>query len=544
VPVQAEEPDEGEEGTSPHAARQPVRQAGRATEAGKLAEAVVEALAMNDTAPARATLEQVIAGKLQTEGDEVKVVEVALKALAEQPTPGNEELLFRLLTESEQFREPSGPSLGIPPGRPGPAVSAQPLSAEWLRGRVLSAVEKTATKDFRVKLGVFLTQPTTPLAWRAEMGEFLLEPSPDNLDAQFVMYQSGRIEDTVRDRIEEHFARRNSQAMQAVLGIPWAASGVRRGTVAGRGVGTGRGTASAAGRGGLPVVPEDPELPFHLAHQLWGKASTEAFSSRLADTSRHDGRGHLLALCSAMPVETVRTALLTTLKAHHGDGPDALEKAGVPSEIVSDPGFVLVVKSLDRQEPQTPTTGRPATRGRPQPPAGRAVDSAGLKWMKYSETLVRSWCGRLDAAAHAHAENARLAGKDPKSLRRLEDLPIQLHEGAVVQAAYHLVLPSSAADKLSGTLVGPTRIQYVRIEERTSIKRMVGYYQRIARVRSGRQVADGIWFDAYRPPAASGVRCSLDVFIRLPEKKGARDIDLEADQNMIIEVLSIEAREP
>ncbi|MDY0166243.1 MAG: hypothetical protein RBS80_06840 [Thermoguttaceae bacterium] len=542
-PLQPEEADDQKQTVSPATPRTPVRHgAGQTTDADKLAEAVVEALATNDTPAAREVLEQIIAGTLATEGDELKAVETALNALVGHPTTGNEDLLFRLLTATDQYRKPAGSAAPVVSGRAGAGVSGQPLSVDWLRGRLLGILEKTASVGFRAKLAGFLIQPTTPLAWRAEMGKFLLEPSPDNLGAQFVMYQGGRLEDDVRVRIEQHFASRSAQAIQAVLGVPHRAPAA--GVGAARGAAAGRGAPAATGRGVPTAAAGDIDLAYQLARQLWGERSTEAFAQHLADVDRRDDPGHLLALCATMPAEAIRSELLKTLRARHGHGPDALEKAGVPGTLVSDPGFLLVVKSLDRQEPQAPTAGRPAGRAQPQAAPGRAADAAGQKWMKFSETLVRSWCEKLDAAAQVQAEKARLAGKNPAELRRLEDLPVNLHDGAEVRSAYHLVLPGPLAEKLSGAQVGPMRIQYVRTEDRTSIKRVLGYYRRVLSMRDGRPIDNGVWFDSYRSAAAPGVRCSLDVLIRLADKKAARDIDLDADENLVIEVLSIEAREP
>lgn len=533
-----QEGQEGQEGPAPGTRRPSVQHGiNRSTDAGKLAEAVVEALAMNDTEAARDVLVQIISGKFPIDDDESRIVEAALKALAEQNTPGNEDLLFRMLTAAEEYRKPSGTALGIPPSRPGVSAPGQTLTAEWLRGHVLSLVEKTASSKFRIRLGEFLVQPTTPLAWRAEMGKFLLEPHVDNLGVQFVMYQSGRMEQETRGRIEEHFATRSAQAMQALLGVP------REAARDGRSAGFGRGAMPPVGGAAVPDTAQDPELPFRLARQLWGERCTSVFIQQLADLDRRDDKGHLAAICATMPVETVRNALLKALKTGHG--PEVLEKAGIPGGMVSDPGLLLVVKSLDRQEPQASTPGRPGARGPSQPAPGRTSGSVAQNWMKFSETLVRSWCERLDAAALANAEAARLAGKNPDEMRRLEDLPIELHDGAAagIRSAYHLVVPGTLAEKLSGAMVGPIRIQYVRIEERTTMKRALGYYKRAARVRDGRTVDDGVWIDTYRSAAAPGVRCSLDVLIHLADKKGARDLDPDAEETMTIEILSVEARE-
>ncbi len=534
-----EEPEENQEAEQPEETprrgqrRLTQTTASRPNAISGLAEAVVAALAINNTEAARNILEQVVTGKFTAEAEETKVVEATLKALAAQQTPANEELLFRILTAAEAFRPSSGRA-AMPRARG--AASGEPLSAEWLRSQVLAELEQAASVALRAKLAAFLAQPTTPLAWRAEMGKFLLEPDVANLGAQFVMYQSDAIDQETRAKIEQHFADRSARAMQAVLGVPQTESNT------GRNMRVGRGVAPSSRRTVEPEAVPDPDLPFQLARQLWGERCTTVFIRQLEDFGRRDDKGHLLALCATMPVDSVRSALLRALK--DSLGPDLIEKSGIPNSLVSDPGFLLVVKSLDREEPQNSAAQRSGRRGG-QPGTGRTGDNLGQAWMQFSETLVRSWCERLDAAALINAEAARLAGKNPKELLRLEDLPIELHEGGQegIRAAYHLVVPGPLSDKLSGAAVGPMRIQYVRIQERTSMKRMLGYYRRVARVRDGRPISDGLWIDTYRSTDAPGVRCSLDILIHAPDKQGARDLDLDTEETLVIELLSVEARE-
>ncbi|MFW5692887.1 MAG: hypothetical protein ACOCWL_01595, partial [Thermoguttaceae bacterium] len=67
-------------------------------------------------------------------------------------------------------------------------------------------------------------------------------------------------------------------------------------------------------------------------------------------------------------------------------------------------------------------------------------------------------------------------------------------------------------------------------------------YTRMARVREGRPIDGGFWLDSYRPAATSGVRASVDVLIRAIDRKG--DLDPAAEVPMVVELLSVEAREP
>jgi len=68
-----------------------------------LVEKIVAALGNNGTEPARATLEQILAGTLTTDDDKV-AVEAALKALAAHPCAENNAILFRVLTAPEALR--------------------------------------------------------------------------------------------------------------------------------------------------------------------------------------------------------------------------------------------------------------------------------------------------------------------------------------------------------------------------------------------------------------------------------------------------------
>ena len=141
--------------------------------------------------------------------------------------------------------------------------------------------------------------------------------------------------------------------------------GARRGTGSGRRsrYDTGRPSRydAEAGPGQQATEPEpiedpmaDPDLPYRLASELWGAEMAKLVQSRLARVSSLENDAPFVLLASTLPLDSTRTALQTTLRDRWNDGPDGLETAGLFDQVISDPGFLVLVKSLKREAPEEP----------------------------------------------------------------------------------------------------------------------------------------------------------------------------------------------
>lgn len=572
----------------------------------RLVEAIVAALGANGTDAARAILGQLLAGTLSTDDDKT-AVDAALKALAGDPSQQTDALLFCALTAPEKLRSQ-------PNGEIGP---------EQLREMALAVVSSTASETLRTTLALFLVQPTTPPAWREQMAGFLQEQHPDNVGAQLILYQSDQTPQETRATFEQYFMAYSSAAMAHVLGIPAtqtdpAPGGLPGGNANWRGApgGSGYGTEYDGPRGGRPnppaggpgygqpgpagadqpvAGPADPDAPYRRAGQLWSAQTAAMVEARLGKLTSLGEEAPLALLAGTFPVDSTRSALWETLHKHANDGPEQLESAGLTTQVISDPGLLLSIKTLPRRHEEeaavstvpggsggsygtadsrqrrgyqrTGDTTQRVNRFRPgsRSPSGQSPSTTGTAdtassalerqlqaeraWMKTSESLVRAWCRRLDAAAAAGAGAGNPAGGQPAAT-----LPIKLHPQANVVSEYHLSWPGELGSKLSGIAPGPMEVHYVRIEEKADPVTRVGFYRRQLgglRLSDVRTVANGSWLDRLQsvpkaneqgPVDKTGWRRSTDVLVTLvqddPERERGEPTDL------VVEILSVEMKDP
>jgi len=481
--------------------------------------AIVNALAQNNTDTARAALQQVLSGEIELAEPQASV-EAVLTALGEYPSPGNDDLLLAALIEPARFRPVDAQNAasttpatsgGRPSSRRG---TAAPMTAAWLQEQAHTVAEQHGSFGLRLKLARKLAQPTTPRVWREQFGGFLLEAEPNNLAAQFILYLAPDLQPERREQIETFFAACGSVALAEMLQLP----------------------ASEQQRGRQQAL--QPAEALQCAGQLWGAKATGVFIERLGNLHTLDENPTLVNLCATMPVDPMRRALREMLRRHDDEGPAVFGARGSRETSLTDPALLLTIKSLPRDAPTATRGSRGGSRGQ-----------SGT-WLEFSEKLVLGWCERLHEAAGRQAEAARLAGRRPRDAWHLDRLPFELHEGAKVKAAYFVAWPAmlpdaaAAARGLAPDRIGPTIVQYVRIEQRETPKRMEGYYRLKTRQRHGREISDGIWFDAYRVGSTSETRRSVDVLITGGGGQRGQSFDPSEEMDLVVELLVIEAGNP
>jgi len=529
-------PPKADEETAAQPRTRVVRRFTAGSEGAKLIEAIVTALVANGTPEAREFLEQILAGTLPSDDDKT-AVDSAVKALAANPLPENEGILFRAMTEPEKFRPERGTG----------------VSDRDLYTKVRAEVEPVASGQFRVELAKFLCDPAVAPDKRRLLSPLVEAQAPENIAAQFVFYEYEHTDEKLATQLESYFTQFSSESLATILGIDVEVlQNSRRTPVRGRGSPYGRsstyGRRTTPARVGIEPEPPDPDLPYRIASQLWGAEFVASLQSRLGALDSLDTRPQLVALASTIPVDSMRATLRKTLNKHYEDGPDSLKKTGLFDALINDPGFLIVVKTVPREEAKdtkTPsrttsrTTKRPTTK-RPTTRITQPTDEQKAKqaWMEVSEQLVRAWCARFQAAAEAGKADAN---KNPATA-----FAIPLRGEAKVTAEYHLVWPGDARAKLVGVGSGPAVIHYVRMEERARPVSVEGFYRRQLKIYSDpRTVADGTWIDESRVLRAEGrpeIRRSLDVMIT--NRDSDPDDDSNAEADLIVEILSIDTRDP
>lgn len=330
--------------------------------------------------------------------------------------------------------------------------------------------------------------------------------------------------------------------------------------------------------------PEDPDLPYRLARHLWGSEMVKPLENRLNGAGTLEGNARLVLLASTLPVDSTRATLYQMLKRNSQDGPSALESAGLLDYVVSDPGFLAVVKMLPRKSPEPEAgPGRPTGRtrmgrGRTRSDRGSSPEEMGMEpsmprdyeeemsgppgrmmrgdrrparvhpepkgpeeaWMFTSEDLVRVVCERLLAAGRAGAGTTL---PPPKEEQPLYGLPFHLRDDAMVVGEYHLDWPGDVADKLSGVSLGGLRIHYVRAEQTAKLSTMESYYRRQLGSPEIRPIQDGTWLDLVTPVPDTDWKRSIDVMCTATVPAG-EEFDKKAELPVTMDVLCIDIKDP
>jgi hypothetical protein len=231
----------------------------------------------------------------------------------------------------------------------------------------------------------------------------------------------------------------------------------------------------------------------------------------------------LMLLASNLPHTSVRSELLKGLHRQWLDGTTPFESAKITLDSIRDPGFLLLVKSMPREQPK-PTT--PATAAaKPS-----REQQAKYAWMNAAESFLRALNGRLLAASR----NRPKPGPE-------EQLAIAPHKGLPVVAEYRLQWPEALAERMPGAAVDPLLVHYLRMEGNDRFQRVSDFFRRQLDSPAGRNVARGQWLDSLQSDAAAGKLRSVDVLITRDEPPPRNPT---ATENLVVEVLWIEIADP
>jgi hypothetical protein len=229
------------------------------------------------------------------------------------------------------------------------------------------------------------------------------------------------------------------------------------------------------------------------------------------------------------------------------DGPIPLRNAGAVSRVISEPGFLVLLKAASHKSGgggrlEAGKYALPNKSTATQLIAARQKRNVQIEnaWLNLIQELAQTHCGRLRDAAAAKAEAIRQSGQPFHTFQPPAGLPVSLHSDSLVFAAYHLDWAAELPRICSTIPADPLSVYYVRIEDRTRLAKMQSYYRRQLKLCETHPVQHGVWLDSLA--AESGRRRSVDVFITVANPDSQRLPDDE--QKLIIEILSIETRDP
>lgn len=278
------------------------------------------------------------------------------------------------------------------------------------------------------------------------------------------------------------------------------------------------------------VAAGNPNLPYELARQLWGNELGGAMTAKMNALTGLSEGAQLLMLAWHIPTDTMRAQLLKTLQAHWIEGPQALASAsGVSETGMSDPGFIIILKSLPRREPPARQKGEPTKE-----------QSAQYAWMQTVYGTILGYCERFRKAA----ENEKIAPAEV-----LESLPFRVHSTDTITHLYAVDWQKRVGNRLIGAPVDPMRVYYARFEGNAQYNKVVGAYTRVVPSASERLLRNGLWIDGGKS-SPEGTRVSMDVIIERQERK-AEQIDArterkptDATEPLVVHVLYVEIKDP
>lgn len=469
-----------------------------------LIEAIAEALGANGTSTAWQTLGQMVSGGLSTEHDRTAAL-AALKSLVTHPCPESERLLFRIVTAAPEIR---------PTGQGG-------ITAEELRQTALALLQGEATSRFRLVVAEYMVDPTTPQTQRDLFAPLVLGMHPNSFEAQAVLYESPVTDVARKLTIERYFPHYSSDALGCIFGDP----------------------------GKQPLLEAHPEWPTRVASRLWTPKFCELVENRLALTAAMQDAAVLAVMASTLPCDAVRVPLLKTLEKHWEDGPKTLRDVGLATGVACEPGTLVLLKTVLRKSGGGGRTDSSRYASSAKATASQLVAARQRRtvqiendWVNLVRDLSRAYCGQLSATAAARAEAIRKSGQSFSTFPPPGGLPLSLHSTDYIFAAQQLDWASELSKIPHAVPPDPLRVHYVRIEERTRLTRIQGFYRRQLKQCESRPIHQGVWLDSLATESGSGNKRSIDVFITAPMADSLRLPDDE--QKLIVEILAIEIRDP
>ncbi|MBC7351732.1 MAG: hypothetical protein H5U08_05175, partial [Thermogutta sp.] len=318
------------------------------------------------------------------------------------------------------------------------------------------------------------------------------------------------------------------------------------------------------------------EIALKLAPKLWTPDAVALIEARLRQVNSLKESARDICLAATFPMSSIRLRLSGILKSKLEEGPEPLAALGLGNNLFIDPGMVVVVKSLPREEPPQPNLNRPVRPplrrpgirpgyrpgpgygpGYPGGPGGSGLGeeygsgamppgqpgatnvaalSAKVRWMLMAENVGRSVCRELKQAAD------RLATVDPGALESVsQKRPPEFqetHPNCAVVAEYHLDWPNSQLrQELPGVQFDPMRVHYIRLEGRSTLAAVSGFYRRKIQNITQRVISDGVWLDDVRTLTdGKARRQSIDVFVT----HDAGDVTPSEEIDLVVELLSVE----
>ncbi len=516
-------------------------------------EAIIFALAQNQTEPAMTGIKKIISGELPVD-DQRSAFEAAFRAIAAYPSSTGDQLIYAAVTKPDSIRSASASSSALP-GSPS-------ITTTDVRTKGLDAAKASTSISLRESLAAYVVQMGYISSSTHPLMTLLMQEEPANIAAQRVILMSDEATADVETKLLPFFINYSTTTFSLVLNVPIDAS-----------------NASASGASDLqdnwsssaatpttPIRPKqtDFERGINLANAMWGDATTKFCLKSLSEVRGLDKQPQNVVFSTTVPQDSVRESLCKALKKRALDGPQQLDQAGWTEKVLGDPALVPILKTLPRRDPKnkastgatrTSRFGRSTTGG-----AGAGVggteqsqkkEQIEADWYNASLKLSQTWCARLDAGA----QNVKRAIR--RGQKVLEQPPTKLDDfelpkDAKVLSAFQINWPDNAPAELADLKLSMLKVQYFHLEQETGMMRKtIAALRKSMKNAELRQLEGGAWFDSLTKTGAKtagkptqGTLRSLDVFVTRTDKQPVDFTAKDEEASLDIQILAVEVVDP
>jgi hypothetical protein len=170
----------------------------------QLGPALIAALGRNGTRPARETLTGMLRGEVKAITQDQTALAHVVTALANNPSPENEDLLFAAATTPTEIRKETE---GI-------------LAPDRMQDEVFKALGSSASAGLRRRMAEFVLAGGAADATGQSIMKIVMAEEPNNLGAQIVLFGSSTTDAQTRDKLLGYFIEYGNATINDLLGIP------------------------------------------------------------------------------------------------------------------------------------------------------------------------------------------------------------------------------------------------------------------------------------------------------------------------------------
>ena len=335
----------------------------------------------NPSQLARNALKQILLGKAGAGLDDREITIAALSALIENIGPEADAIVYTVLTVPHAVR-PSGRG---------------PFSGEELQRECLKLVRGSASPALRARLAKYVAGESSTPEYRKLILPMLLDRNTANLQVHAVLALSGSFDAAGRITLQRQLLMGARNSMDVLSGAANAANERLPPTR----------TMT------MPIQPSLIEVQNSCAAEaLWGKDFVGQLAAQLEALDGPDQQPDLFALATSLPFDETRTVVRKKLSDAWHDGVALSRLPPFTSAGICDPGMLLVLKSLPREDVPRLVQANGAANS-PKQQRQLQERKAKAAWMSAVQALMTTLMRRFESAAAA----ASIGAKGPAPLQ-------------------------------------------------------------------------------------------------------------------------------